>query len=148
MAKDLLKYAAELIVENGNREVDISLLANRADVSRAAIYGRFGKSAKATIFREILREFLVSAQNSIGLVITSVDPASSPMEKLAAVFRATLATFKASPTFGKVVLRELHVRDQKAGEPLLQIFAQVDCLLKEAKAKGHLAPEVSERLDG
>ena len=144
----ILDLAAELIAENGNKEVDISVLAKRAKVTRPAIYARFGKGAKAVIFEEILREFLVSAQSSIGLVVSSIDPASSPMEKLAAVFRATLATFKANQTFGKVVLRELHVRDQKPGGPLFQIFVQVDGLLNEAKMRGDLAPDVSDRLDG
>lgn len=144
----ILEHAAKLIIENGNKDVDVTVLARRAKLTRAAIYGRFGKEAKAVIFQKILQDFLGSAQSAIVLVISSIDPASSPMEKLAAVFRATLATFKSNPTFGKVVLMELHVRDQKMGGPLFQIFMQVDGLLNEAKAKGDLAPDVSDRLDG
>jgi len=35
------------------------------------------------------------------------------MEKLAAVFRATLDTFRANPIFGKVVLKELDLATKR-----------------------------------
>jgi len=49
-----LETGSELIIETGKKDVDITMLAERALVPRAAIYVTFGKNPKVAIFRQIL----------------------------------------------------------------------------------------------
>lgn len=145
----LLRCAAELILERGQRDVDIKKLAEKAHVPRSSIYTHFGNDGdvKEAIVVRILKGFLVESAALIGGALATVDPrAASPIERLAAVFRATMASFKRHPLFGRVVLAHLNLRRKEEASIVLGIFERVDNLIHEAR-KGHqLAAEPAKRL--
>lgn len=142
----ILKTAAQLIIEMGSKEIDISVLAKRAGVKRATIYATFGgrgrtESVRDVIYRDILAEFLRQAGNSIKLALGIVDQQTpTGGEKLAAILRATLIAFKENELFGKVVLQELSLREPQENAIIRPIFKNVDNVIAEARA----AKELSE----
>ena len=142
----ILKAAARLIVELGNKEVDISVLAKQAGVKRATIYATFGGRGKAesvrdVIYRSILTEFLREAGKSIKLALGIVDQQTPTAgEQLAAILRATLIAFKENELYGKVVLQELSLRQTQENAIIRPIFKNVDKVIAKARA----AKELSE----
>ncbi len=133
----ILQAAAELIIERGGKEIDISELARRAGVKRATIYATFGgrrDSVRAVIYRSILEEFLKAAGESILLALGIVDQQSpTPGEKLAAILRATLIGFRDNQLFGKVVLQELNLKHPDENSFVRPIFKNVDRVIHQAR---------------
>src|SRR5205085_1123042 len=126
-AEKILNAAAALIVRTGNKEVAVSELATEAGVSRASIHNLFkGEDGSVTtgsaIYLRILVEFMGSAQAVIGTYLDALGPASSPLDRLAAVLRATLAAFKAKKNFGKVVLQHLNLANVEEHRYAVEIF--------------------------
>ena len=151
---EILLAAAQLILETGKREVDITELAKRSGVSRPSIHAVFGKtgkgeesSAKAVIYRRIVNEFLGKAQILIEGVLSSLPPTTSPIEKLISVFRATLTTFNNNQEYGMVVLQQLNLADKDENAAIFYIFAQVDQIMCQARAEGQLNKEATERFE-
>src|SRR5579871_1695614 len=145
----LLESAAELILKTGQREIDIKQLAKLTKVPRSSIYAQFaqGHDVKEAIFLQILNGFLAESATLIGSALTTIDPSvATPIERLTAVFRATLAAFKQNPLFGKVVLAHLDLQREDEIPLVLQIFEQVDQLISAARKEGQLAPEPAARL--
>lgn len=135
----ILKNAAELIVETGNREVKVSDLASKAKVSRASIHVIFGKDAKIAIYRQILNELLHSALDKIQLSLKVAGPEATPIDRLVAIFRATMDAFNDEPIFGKVVLQQLNLGKAEENKIIFDIFSQVDQIIADARAKGELS---------
>jgi AcrR family transcriptional regulator len=159
---EILLASAKLILKTGNREVDITKLAEETKVPRQTIHAELAKlstteisaSAKDIIFRMIVSSFLTKAQEIIEVVLSSM-PKSSPMERMIAVFRATLNAFRQNPTFGMVVLQQLNLSnteenlaaDREENKSVFQIFAYVDQIIEEARERDELDKEVAERLE-
>lgn len=138
-AKKILENAAELIITTSNREVKISELARKAKVSRASIHLVFGKDAKTTIYHQILRAFIQSAQDKIELGLKLTGPEATPIERLVAVFRATAEAFSNEPLFGKVVLQQLNLGKAEDNKIIFGIFKHVDLIIAEARREGELS---------
>lgn len=138
----VLEAAAEIIADTGRKNIAVSDLAARAKTSRATIHSLFkaeDESRTATvIYLEIVNVFMQGAQKFIQLYLTALDPASTPIDRLAAVFRATLATFAEMPKFGKVVLQQLNLSNEEERIFAEDIFARVDQIVAEARRKGEI----------
>jgi AcrR family transcriptional regulator len=144
--KVLLETAAEMIVEAGTREIDISKLATRAGIRRPTIYARYRTGQKQSpgniLYLRILNEFLKDAGASIRGARASVDQTAdarpTPGEELAAILRATLTAFNQNQLFGKVVLQELRVRNPEENKLIRPIFDEVDKIIELARGSKHL----------
>ncbi len=154
----VLKAAAELIIETGQKEVNINALADRSQISRASIHALFGKeegkSTKIAIFLRIFNTFLANAKSLIiGSLGARNSVSISPIDKLVTVFGATLLAFRKDPVFGKVVLQQLDLSNldddpaiREENEAVFEIFGHVDAIIGEARDKGELN-EMALRLD-
>jgi AcrR family transcriptional regulator len=141
----ILNAAADLIIERGSKEIDISELAKRANVTRAAVYATFGgqgqrDSVRVVIYRSILEEFLKAAGESIQLGLGIIDQQTpTPGEQLAAILRATLIAFKENQHFGKVVLQELNLKHPEENSLIRPIFKNVDKVIDQARSAKQLS---------
>jgi len=146
-AERILNAAAQLIVENGHKEVSIQDLAEKAMVSRATINNIFGKiegtSSKA-IYRTIVKEFLIGVQKQINSGLSGLPPAATPIERLMSILLSLFASFEFEfkDVFGKVVFQELNLSKEKEESKIVyELFKMVDDLIKLAKEKGEIAEE-------
>jgi AcrR family transcriptional regulator len=143
----ILNTAAELIYRTGQKEVPILRLAEESGISRATIHNFFksdDESEKTVmlIYLRIINEFMGTAQTHISMYLQGVEalgPAAMPTDRLIAVFRATLAAFNASPTFGKVVLQQLNLNNKDERKYASEIFGWVDEIIDQAKERGEIA---------
>lgn len=71
----ILCVAMELFASRGYHRTSISMIANRAGMSRATIFWHFGD--KETLFRETCRHFLVPFRRSIETPFEGGDPRTS-----------------------------------------------------------------------
>src|SRR5207302_1249069 len=146
----ILRVAAELMDDTGKREVDIKELASRVAVSRPTIHAMFGRgeeqSTKTTIYRRIHESFLQSAREAIEVVLHSLPPDATPIDRLLALFRATLMAFRNNEAFGKVVLHQLNLRNDDENENVFLIFQQVDRIIADARRLGQLDAETVKDL--
>lgn len=142
-ADKILSAAAALIIRTGSREVTVKELADEAGVSRASVHNLFkGEDGAATtgsaIYLRIIDEFMKVAQAVIATYLDALGPASSPLDRLAAVLRATMAAFRAKQDFGKVVLQQMNLSKPEEGALAAEIFRWVDQIIEEAKEKGEI----------
>ena len=133
----ILDIAADMIIETGQREVNITALASRSGLSRASIHSNYKTSS--AIYLQIVTEFLKAAQEIISVGLKVMGAEATPIERLTAVFRATLAAFKAKPKYGMVVLQQLSFTNETERRFTFHIFEQVDRIIGEAKEKGEIA---------
>lgn len=134
----VLETAAQLILERGSKDVDISELSRRARTKRTTIYAIFGKaeqdSVKSAIYRTIINEFLAKAGTSIQHALAVVDQtAPTPGAELAAILRATLLAFANNQLFGKVLLQQLNLRNPEENILVRQIFGEVENIINKAR---------------
>jgi AcrR family transcriptional regulator len=142
----ILEAAAELMVESGTKEIDVSELAKRAKVNRPTLYARYARGKKVSIgtviYLRILNEFLKSAGSSIKAGIAVIDQTSHAAptrgQELSAILRATLSAFKSNEVFGRVVLQELNLRNPAENDLIRPIFDEVDKIIKKAREEGQL----------
>lgn len=117
-----------------------------AKVSRASIHNLFKSEDPAAttgsaIYLRIVNEFMKGAGIIIATYLDALGPAASPLDRIAAVFRATLAAFKAKPDFGKVILQQLNLSNPEERMFADEIFMWVDQIIDEAKQKKEIAQE-------
>jgi AcrR family transcriptional regulator len=139
--RTILECAAKLILETGQKWVDVKALSRKADVQRATIYNCFSETGevKRVIFQTIVEEFLLHAESTIKTVLGAIDVgAATPMDCLAAVFRATLMAFKNNELFGNVVLQQLNLTNKEESALLAPIFNEVDRMIGEARKADQL----------
>lgn len=136
---EILQAAAELIINE--KEVSISLLAEKTKKSRVSIHNLFGKgqkeSATTTIYRRIVDNFLERTMGLAANFFFALGPTASPIDRLVVVFRAVLVAFRENPLFGKVVAA--YHFDLKDNEILEQLFKHADALFSEAREQKMLA---------
>lgn len=144
---EILQAAAELIIKE--KEVSISLLAERTNKSRVSIHNLFGKgqkeSATTTIYRRIVGNFLERTMGLAANFFFALGPTASPIDRLVVVFRAVLVAFRENPVFGKVVAA--YHFDLKDNEILEELFKHADALFGEARKQGMLAEQSAHLAD-
>ncbi len=144
---EILQTAAELIISE--KEVSISLLAEKTNRSRVSIHNLFGKgekeSATTTIYRRIVGSFLESTTELVTKFFFALGPTASPIDKLVVVFRAILVAFREKPVFGRVVAA--YHFDLKDNEILENLFKQADAFFSEARKQGMLAEQAAQLKD-
>ena len=148
---DILTLAAKMILKGRKKEVDIAELAKQAGISRPSIHAVFGRgenvSAKTAIYRRITDEFFNRARNSIEIVLLSLPPTSTPIERLISVFRTTLNMFESHNILGAVILQEATLSHDEENPAVFRILAQVDEVISEAREQGQLNERAQELRD-
>ncbi|HEY4479051.1 MAG TPA: hypothetical protein VI981_01690 [Candidatus Paceibacterota bacterium] len=133
----LLEVAAGLIVERGSSCLNVSELSARSGIPRPTVYADF-PHPNIRIRRMILVVFLRKLRESVETTLACLERNQSEVERIAAMFRAVIYTFKSSGTIGRASTMLLLDQRLKRLPDLVWLQREAEVHLSRATARGEL----------